>query len=282
MNAISRTLLAAAILLAAPLLQAQVKESAIVDQLRNLRAVSAEQKPAAIIKIATDIGTLPAGQQKVKLADNLAHLVTEGDPGSEALQAAGAVLAKSLAESPVQAKKDQPPMPYMDLAKLVRYENVTAKLDDPLFAKASQKLVDDEADIAKADFTLKDLHGKKVTLSELHGKIVMVNFWATWCGPCRLEMQDLDVIYNYFQSQGLVVLSITDEDLFKVGQFLAPIVYRPTVLFDPSEKVHQQFHIDGLPHTYLFGRDGKLLAVAIDQRTRRQFLQMLEKTDLHP
>lgn len=283
MKALTRVLFAAAIAVAAPVLHAQVvKESKIIDQLKNLRSVAADQKSTAIQKIAADINTQPAGLPKVKLADNLVHLVTEGDPGKDAVQAAADTLAKSLAESPVAPKKDDVPMPYHDLARLVRYEHVTAKLDDPLYAKASQKLADDEAEIEKADFTLKDLHGKKYTLSELRGKIVMVNFWATWCGPCRLEMGDLDALYRYFQPQGLVVLSITDEDGFKVSQYLGGSSYQPPILIDAGGKVHQQFHIDGIPHTFLFGRDGKLLAVAIDQRTRRQFLEMLEKTDLHP
>jgi len=283
MKALPFVLLTAAVTAAAPALHGQVvKESKIIDQLKNLRSVAADQKAAAIQKIAADINTQPPGLEKVKLADSLVHLVTEGDPGKDAVQAAADTLAKSLSESPVPAKKDEVPMPYHDLARLVRYEHVTATLDNPLYAKASQKLADDEVEIEKADFTLKDLRGKKYTLSELRGKIVMVNFWATWCGPCRLEMGDLDALYRYFQPQGLVVLSITDEDGFKVSEFLKTANYQPAVLIDAGGKVHHQFHIDGIPHTFLFGRDGNLLAVAIDQRTRRQFLEMLEKTDLHP
>ena len=95
-------------------------------------------------------------------------------------------------------------------------------------------------------------------------------------------MPDLDLLYTHFQSQGLVVLSITDEDPFKVGSFLATANYHPPVLLDPDSKVHKLFHVGGIPETLLFDRNGKLIAVAIDQRTRRQFLQMLTKTDLHP
>jgi peroxiredoxin len=261
---------------------AQPSESSINNQLKNLRSLSTAQRPAATLKLAQDIRTLPAGEQKLKLADALSHLSTEGDAGAETMQAVADTLAKALAESPVAAKGSRPPPPYMDLAKLVRYENVTATLDDPLFAKAKEILEADDADVGNADFTLKDLKGKEVTLSELHGKIVIVNFWATWCGPCRLEMPDLDRLYTYFQPQGLVVLSITDEQAFKVGSFLAPSNYHPQVLLDPDGKVHKMFHVEGIPKTFVFNREGKLVAEAIDQRTQRQFLLMLSKTDLHP
>jgi thiol-disulfide isomerase/thioredoxin len=273
MTHVHRVLLAAALLAAAPLLLADSAESSITSQLKNLRSVPIDKRPAATL--------LPAGQSKLKLADALCHLSTEGDAGHDTLQAVADTLAKSLAESPVPAKGDQPPMPYLDLAQLVRYEQVNATLDDPLFAKAQQTLAAQDAEVEKADFTLKDLHNKKVTLSELRGKIVMVNFWATWCGPCRLEMPDLDRIYTHFESQGLVVLSITDEDSSKVSSFLAPASYHPPVLLDPDGKVHKLFHVEGIPRTFVFNREGKLVAEAIDQRTLRQFLGMLQKTDLH-
>lgn len=282
MAASLRILAVAVVVLVARLAYGQATESSITNELKNLRSVPVDQRPAATLKIALEIRSLPAGTPKLRLADALCHLATEGDAGIGALQAVADTLSKSLAETPVPAKGDQVPMPYMDLAKLVHYENVKATLDDPLYAKANEALVANEADIAKADFTLRDLHNKKVTLSELRGKIVMVNFWATWCPPCRLEMPDLDLLYTHFQSQGLVVLSITDEDPFKVGSFLATANYHPPVLLDPDSKVHKLFHVGGIPETLLFDRNGKLIAVAIDQRTRRQFLQMLTKTDLHP
>jgi thiol-disulfide isomerase/thioredoxin len=198
------------------------------------------------------------------------------------VQAVADDLRQSLAETPAPSKKGEVPMPYMDLANLVRYEGAAEQFDDPMYAKAMQTLVDNDAQVAKADFTLKDLKGKKWTLSELHGKIVLVNFWATWCGPCKLEMPNLDWLYTRFEPQGLVVLSITSEDAFKVASYTSAWKYHPPILIDQGGKVFQQFHIEGIPRTYLFDRDGKLLAEAIDQRTQRQFLMMLSKTDLHP
>jgi peroxiredoxin len=282
MNPIRSTLFAAAaLLLAALLLQAQASEKAIKNQLEDLRSLSADKRSEASIKLAADITALPAGPKKVGLADNLSHLVTEGDQGSAALQAVADALSQALAQSPLPAKNDQPPMPYLDLASLVRYKNVTSSLNDPLFVKAGEILAANDAEIEKADFTLKDLHGKKVTLSELRGKIVVINFWATTCAPCKLEMPDLEWINTHFQSQNLVVLAITDEDPFTVGPVVTMAGYHFPVLIDSGGKVHKQFHITGIPRTFVINRDGKLVGESIDQCTQRQFLDMLGKTDLH-
>jgi len=282
MSIIQRALLAGAVLFTIPYLLHADNESKILGRMQNLRSLPDAQRPAATVQLAADVRALPPGPEKVKVADELAHLVTEGDQGQATVQAVADALRQSLSETPVPSKKGETPMPYMDLANLGRYEGAAEELNDPLYAKAQQPLVDEETEIAKADFTLKDLHGKKWTLSELRGKIVMVNFWATWCGPCKLEMPNLDYFYTRFQSQGLVVLSITNEDSFKVASYTAPWNYHPPILIDQGGKVFEQFHIQGIPRTFLFDRDGKLLAEAIDQRTQRQFLVMLSKTDLHP
>jgi thiol-disulfide isomerase/thioredoxin len=283
MPTIRRSLFAAAaVLLTVPLLDAQASESSISKQMEKLRSLSTEQRPIATIKLAADISTLPAGPKKVGLADSLAHLVTEGDQGEKALQAVADTLSKALTETPLPPKKDQPPAPYRDLASLVRYEDVTTTLNDPLLAKATQTLVENEADVQKADFTLRDINNKKVTLSELRGKIVLVNFWATWCPPCRLEMPDLDIISTHFQPQGLVILSITDESGLTVTPFITQMGYHPQVLFDSDGKVHRLFHVNGIPKNFVFDRDGKLVAQSIDQCTQHQLLMMLAKAGLHP
>ena len=180
------------------------------------------------------------------------------------------------------AKGDQPPMPYLDLARLARYEQVKVTLNDPLYQKALDTLASNDADVAKVDFTLKDLNRKPWTLSQLRGKIVMVNFWATWCPPCRTEMPILDAIYTHYQNEGLVVLSITDETPLTVVPFLTGKQYTPPILIDSSGAVHKQFHILSIPKTYVFDRDGKLVGETIDQATQKQFFALLANAGLKP
>jgi peroxiredoxin len=95
-------------------------------------------------------------------------------------------------------------------------------------------------------------------------------------------MPDLDKIYTRFEPQGLVILSISDEDAFKVNTFINKTTYRPPVLIDSDGAVHKLFHVEGIPKTFVFNRDGKLVAETIDQCTGRQFLKLLAKTGLHP
>jgi thiol-disulfide isomerase/thioredoxin len=270
---------------AATVARAQANENAIGKQIDALRSVPDDKRPAATAQLAGEIAGLPAGQNKVKLADGLSHLATEGDPGQATIQAVADALAGSLKETPQKPNKQgQPAEPYEELAKLVRYEWATTTLSDPQLTQATQTLMADDADAAKADFTLQDMKGKKVTLSELHGKIVLVSFWATWCPPCRKEMADLDLIYTHYQSQGLVVLSITNENPFTVAQWFQQVggQYHPQVLLDDSGKVGKQFHVDGLPTTFVYNRDGKLVAKAIDMRAQRQFFGMLGVAGLKP
>ncbi len=275
-------LFAAALLMVAPPLRSQLTESKIEGRIDKLRSLPDNKRPAETIQLAQAVQALPAGMPKLRLADALSHLVTEGDQGADALQAVADTLAKSLAETPVPAKGNQPPMAYMELAQLVRYEHVNVTLNDPLYAKALDTLAANDADVEKADFTLKDLHDKPWTLSQLRGKIVMVNFWATWCPPCRAEMPNLDAIYTHYQSQGLVILSITDEEPITVAKFLAQKNYHPPVLIDHGGAVHKVFHIAGIPRTFVFDRQGKLIGETIDQSTQQQFFRLLGAAGLKP
>ncbi len=251
-------------------------EQAIITQLKGLRAVPDDQRGQHTIDIATQIQALPPGPNKVKLATGLAGLSTEGDFGHATLQAVATTLGGALRETPTPDKGDEPAYPYMELASLVRYEHVTTDLNDPQLAKAAEILAARDAEIQRVDFTLTDLSGKPWTLSALKGKVVLVNFWATWCPPCRKEMPDLQALSQRFAGQGLVVLSISDEDAEKVRPYIAEHKITYPVLLDPGRKVNDSFHLQGIPKSFVYNRDGQLVAQSIDMRTQAQFLQMLK------
>jgi peroxiredoxin len=252
----------------------------ITKEIRDLRQVPEAQQGARTAEIALQIRSLPAGSDKLKIAVGLASRSTEGDPGAEALQAVTTTLSQAIKENPISMRNNKPARPYMLLAQLVRYEGMTTDLKGPEMDRAREILAQDEKDVEKADFTLEALKGPKVQLSELRGKVVLVNFWATWCPPCRKEMPDLDALNKHFGKQGFVVLSITQEDAAKVAPFISEMGYKSTVLFDPEGKVAESFHVDGIPKNFVFDREGKLVAQSIDMRTHRQFLAMLDKAGI--
>jgi len=257
-------------------------EGSITKELDGLRAVPDVRRPAATIQAAMDIRTLPAGLPKLNLANGLCRLSTEGDIGKETLETVAQTLALALKEHPIAPKSaDAPPASqYLELAKLIRYEHVNVTLDDPQMAKADAVLVQNDTDIQKADFTLVNLKGKKVTLSDLRGKIVLVNFWATWCPPCRKEMPDLQALYDKYKDQGFVVLSISDEEGAKVTPFIKERQISYPVMLDPGRKVHALYQVEGIPKSFVYDRDGKMVAQSIDMRTRSQFQQMLAQAGL--
>ena len=256
-------------------------EQVIVDGIRSLRNTPDTERGAKTTTLAFEIRTLQQGPNKLRLAEGLANLSTEGDFGRQTLQTVADTLAQTLVETPQPPAKDgNPAEPYVTLARLVRYEHVTTTLETPQYGKAVAELVTNEAEIAKADFTLKDLEGKEWTLSALKGKVVLVNFWATWCPPCRKEMPDLETLSRRYAGKGLVVLSISDEEPSKVVPWIKEHNITYPILLDPGRRANEAFHIDSLPQSFVFNREGKLAAESIDMRTMGQFLEMLGEADL--
>lgn len=256
------------------------QEKPIVEKLRTLRKLSQNERATTTKQLALDVRKLPAGMNKVRLANGLANLSTEGDFGHDTLQEVAATLAQALHEQPLPQGKEGPAMAYMELARLVRYEHVEVSLDDEQYLAATKKLDVEDKQHAEANFTLNDIQGKSWTLADLKGKVVLVNFWATWCPPCRSEMPDLNDLYKKFKEQDFVVLAISDEESGKVQPFIREYAISYPVLLDPGRKVNEEFHIEGIPKSFVYDRDGKLVAQAIDMRTKKQFLEMLAMAGL--
>ena len=251
------------------------EEQSIAQQLRGLRGLPDDVRASTTKQLALQIRKLPVTANKLRLAAGLASLATEGDFGRDTLQEVATTLAQALGEAPVPPEGDDLSMPYIELAQLVRYEHVQATLDSPQYAAAMAKLEAADRVRQHADFTLTDLQGKEWTLSKLRGKTVLVNFWATWCPPCRKEMPSLQQLYDRFKEKGFIVLAITDEDAAKVKPFVTERHVTYPILLDPGRKVNELFQVEGIPRSFLYDQRGNLVAQAIDMRTHKQFLDML-------
>jgi peroxiredoxin len=94
-------------------------------------------------------------------------------------------------------------------------------------------------------------------------------------------MPDLESIYKRFKKDGLIVLAITDEETGKVKPFVNEYGFSYPIVLDPDKNAHRQYTIEGLPRSFVYDRDGKLIAQAIDMRKKKQFLEMLELAGLH-
>lgn len=109
------------------------------------------------------------------------------------------------------------------------------------------------------DFTLKSMTGENVKLSELQGNVVMINFWASWCGPCRQEMPLLDEFYKKYNKLGFVLLGINvEEDSSKAANYLREIPVSFPILYDNTNSVSKLYNVDAMPSTVLVDRNGNL------------------------
>lgn len=109
------------------------------------------------------------------------------------------------------------------------------------------------------DFTLRTLDGQKLRLGEQRGRVVMVNFWATWCGPCRQEMPHLNKLYEKYRSSGFVLLGVNvDDDTRQAAGVASRLGVTFPVLPDADKRVSRQYDLSAMPSTVLIDRDGRV------------------------
>ncbi len=108
------------------------------------------------------------------------------------------------------------------------------------------------------DFTLENMQGEKVSLSQFRGKVVIVNFWATWCPPCRTEMPSMEVLHETFKDDGLILLAINVEQSGAkvVAEFLKESPYSFPILLDEQNQTQNSYTVFQYPTSFIVDRNG--------------------------
>jgi outer membrane lipoprotein-sorting protein/peroxiredoxin len=131
------------------------------------------------------------------------------------------------------------------------------------------------------EFTLQDLAGQQVTASSLEGKPVLVNFWATWCAPCRQQMPKIQEMQEAFAEKGLVVVAINDgESADTARKYIEEHKYTFRVLLDRDKTVAGKFSVSGIPSLFLIDREGNVRAQYTGYSTALDLRQELKKIGL--
>jgi peroxiredoxin len=109
------------------------------------------------------------------------------------------------------------------------------------------------------DFTLHTLGGTNLRLQEQRGRVVMVNFWATWCTPCRQEMPQLNKLYEKYRASGFVLLGVNvDDDTRRAADVATKLGLKFPVLLDTDKAVSRIYDLSTMPSTVLIDRDGRV------------------------
>jgi peroxiredoxin len=129
------------------------------------------------------------------------------------------------------------------------------------------------------DFELKSLDGRSAKLSDYRGKIVLLNFWATWCAPCRVEMPALMALYEKYRPQGMEIVGVSMDDgsQERVEKFVNEMKINYPILLGNSSVADNYGGLRLLPQTVFIARDGRIVQTTIGMRSRKDFETIIEQ-----
>ena len=248
--------------------------ASITRKLDEFTRLSAADRGKFAADLTSQIRALPAGMDRYLLAWNLRVEALE-EPGLEpdAIAAVLTLYSEVIRNYPSAGG-------YLDLAELARYRHIPVGVNSPGLDAADALLELRERLYEESDFSLTGFDGKTYSLSALRGSVVLLNFWGTSCMPCRQEMPDMEKLHRELQGKGLVILAVSDDERKDLGRFLAARNYTFPILLDRERKTFDEFDVTGVPKTFVFGRDGHLVAQAIDKCSGTQFRAMLKAAAL--
>jgi cytochrome c biogenesis protein CcmG, thiol:disulfide interchange protein DsbE len=144
-------------------------------------------------------------------------------------------------------------------------------------ATGAEKADNSKAATYNNDFTLKDLNGKDVSLSDFAGNIVVLNFWATWCPPCKAEIPDFIEVYNTYKDKGVSFIGVSlDEDYNALVNFVSDYKINYAIVHDSSSEVSNYWGIEAIPTTYFLDEKGKVLDSVVGQMPKENLILTIE------
>ena len=132
------------------------------------------------------------------------------------------------------------------------------------------------ADKYENNFTLEDIEGDEVSLSDFSADVIVLNFWATWCPPCREEIPDFIAVYDKYKDRGVQFIGVSNEDAATIKDFADYFGINYLLLVDSNSDIMRKWDIRAIPTTYIFEGNGRMVYKNVGMMTREQLEGAIE------